>query len=284
MCRFILYKGPPLTLSSLVIEPAHSLITQSIASTESDEPLNGDGFGIGWYVPELSDRPAVFRSVTPAWNNINLLDLARVTRSHLIMAHVRAATRGLPVAELNCHPFTHGRYAFMHNGDVAGFARTRRRLLNSLSDEAFNAIRGSTDSEHLFALFLDELPNCTRPEGPERMGEALLRAVARAVTFAREAGVNEHSYINVAISDGRSAVALRYTTDKPENASSLYLHTGRRYVCADGVCSMIQPEHGQGAVIISSERLSDDPGWQAITPNHLVLVAESAEAQIRAAA
>src|SRR3954471_18211514 len=97
MCRFVLYQGVPLTIASLVTDPSHSIINQSVKSLESDEPLNGDGFGVAWYTPELSLRPAVFRSVSPAWSNMNLLDLGRVTRSSCILAHVRAATRGIPV-------------------------------------------------------------------------------------------------------------------------------------------------------------------------------------------
>src|ERR1044071_4844098 len=103
MCRFVLYHGTPITLASLVTEPGHSIIKQSIHASETEEPLNGDGFGVAWYVPELSQQPGVFRSVSPAWSNQNLLDLARVTRSRCVLAHVRAATSGLPVSETNCH-------------------------------------------------------------------------------------------------------------------------------------------------------------------------------------
>lgn len=92
MCRFVLYHGPPITLGSLVTEPENSLIHQSYQSRERAEPLNGDGFGLAWYAPELSAAPALFRSISPAWNNANLLSLARVVRSHCILAHVRAAT------------------------------------------------------------------------------------------------------------------------------------------------------------------------------------------------
>ena len=64
MCRFALYLGPPITLGSLVTEPAHSIIHQSFESRER-EPLNGDGFGVAWYVRELSPRPATFRAISP---------------------------------------------------------------------------------------------------------------------------------------------------------------------------------------------------------------------------
>ncbi len=278
MCRFVLYLGPPLMVSSLVTEPAHSLINQSIHSLERDEPLNGDGFGLAWYVPQVRGEPGLFRSVTPAWSNANLQSLADVTRSPCILAHVRAATQGLLVSEMNCHPFVRGRYSFMHNGDLGGFARIRRDVVNALSEETYDQIRGSTDSEHLFALVHDalELPAdaATAPgDGAcSQMSAAIVRGIDRALGFVRAAGVEEHSYLNVAMSDGTSAVACRYTTDVAENADSLYIHTGRRYVCEDGTCRMIEPEAGQGAVLVSSEPLSADPGWTSVPVNHIVSI------------
>jgi len=157
MCRFTMYLGPPIRLTALLVEPAHSLILQSFRASERAEPLNGDGFGLGWYAPQLSDEPALFRSISPAWNNENLKSLAGVVASPCILAHVRAASVGMPVTELNCHPFQHDRYLFMHNGSVGSFHEIRRRLLEGLTDDAFDVVRGSTDTVHLFALFVDQL-------------------------------------------------------------------------------------------------------------------------------
>lgn len=284
MCRFVLYEGPSIPIASLITEPSNSLINQSIASRESEEPLNGDGFGVAWYVPELSECPAVFRSLTPAWSNSNLLDLARVTKSSTILAHVRAATPGNPVTELNCHPFSHGRFAFMHNGDLGGFLKIRRALLNTLSDEAYHAIEGSTDSEHLFGLFLNRAMADHREHTASLLAEWLEGAILDAMMLCRKAGVTEHSYLNLAVSNGRQSVAARFTTDVPEHASSLYAHHGRKYECADGVCRMIEPEKGKGAILISSEPLSADPGWQKVPVNHLVMISEDREATVRAIA
>ena len=103
MCRFVLYHGPELTLELLTTLPKHSIVHQSYKSELRSEPLNGDGFGIAWYSPEHSPEPAVFRSITPAWSNQNLANVARVTSSKTILAHVRAASPGLPVIETNCH-------------------------------------------------------------------------------------------------------------------------------------------------------------------------------------
>jgi len=81
MCRFLVYAGlqRPILMADLVTNPPHSIILQSYASREREEsPLNGDGFGLGWYTlptadGELDREPCVFTSVTPAWNNMNLV-------------------------------------------------------------------------------------------------------------------------------------------------------------------------------------------------------------------
>ncbi len=275
MCRFTLYLGPPLTLSSLITEPTNSLIHQSFHSHEREEPLNGDGFGIAWYAPELTDEPAVFRSISPAWSNGNLIQLARVTRSGCILAHVRAATRGIVVTETNCHPFSHGRFAFMHNGDVGGFQRVRRRLLEALSDETFHAIRGTTDSEHLFALFLDRYHASTESHDAPRMAVALRATIRQIVELTRGGEGADESFLNIAVADGRCAVVSHYTTDPERRADSLYVSHGKRYSCDGGVCRMLDPAQDRGAVLVSSERLSEEPGWEPVPVNHLVVVHEN---------
>src|SRR3990167_5922199 len=71
MCRFIAYLGPRLPLDALVTRPRNSLIHKSFHSEEREEPLNGDGFGLAWWKPDISLEPALFRSLTPAWSNRN---------------------------------------------------------------------------------------------------------------------------------------------------------------------------------------------------------------------
>lgn len=272
MCRFVLYVGPPITLSSLITEPEHSIIRQSYESRERAEPLNGDGFGVAWYVPELSREAAQFRSITPAWSNQNLRHLARMTRSSCILAHVRAATPGMPVTETNTHPFVSGELAFMHNGSVAGFAKVKRRLLDQLGDQAYGMIQGTTDSEHVFALVLERL--LADPDAPpaERMARAVGGALRDVMMLCASAGVHEPSYLNLAVADGTCAVVSRYTSGPPRDAPTLYVHTGKTFVCEGGVCRMVPATEGGHAVLVASEPLGKDPGWSAVPANHLIVI------------
>ena len=279
MCRFTLYLGPAIRLSSLLLEPDHSLIRQSTHSRERDEPLNGDGFGVGWYAPELSGEPAVFRSITPAWNNRNLHNLARVVASDCILAHVRAATQSSGVNEANCHPFRYRQYLFMHNGDVGNFRQVRRRVLDGVCDEAFANVYGSTDSEHFFALCIDELLRLPPDEAPlERMAQALSNAIHRTVAIVRAHGEAEPSWLNCALSDGEHAVVSRYSDAHDDTPESLYYYHGTLYPSIDDASN----RHSMHPVIVSSERLSTDHGWEPIPPNHMVLVGRSRQPQLRA--
>jgi len=186
MCRFVLYMGPEISMSSLVTEPEHSLIVQSFNSQERPEPLNGDGFGVGWYSDRDPDA-AIFKSISPAWNNHNLFNLSRVIRSHCILAHVRAASPGLPVTRFNCHPFSRGHLSFMHNGSIHNFQGIKRRLCNSLSDAAYAWIQGSTDSEHLFALYTDIYAGIDGPDSADKMARALTQTLTRVSEMCRAA-------------------------------------------------------------------------------------------------
>jgi len=281
MCRFTLYLGPSIRLSTLLIEPAHSLIHQSFHAAERDEPLNGDGFGIGWYAPRLTQEPAVFHSISPAWNNRNLRSIARAVASPCILAHVRAATAGSDVHQANCHPFRHRRHLLMHNGSIGAYPRLRRRLLADLSDEAFNVVHGDTDSEHMFAIFVDELlkhgdPTSEAfdsPGGARRLAEHLAATLARVLAVVKADGDGAPSALNVAVSDGVHAAVSRFTSHPTALPDSLYtLHDHIYPTTSQEFAERRSEEHG-AAVVVSSERLTDHPGWRAVPPNHIVAFA-----------
>jgi ergothioneine biosynthesis protein EgtC len=280
MCRFVLYLGPPITLDLLTTRPAHSIIHQSFQSRIAEEPLNGDGFGIAWYVPEISPEPAQFRSIQPAWNNVNLLHLARVSRSPAILAHVRAASPGFGVSESNCHPFAAGRFAFMHNGTVAEFHRLKRTLRSELSDDAYLSIHGTTDSEHMFALFRDHVARRQESDEAERLAQALCATIADVQRWTRAIGATRPSRLNLAVCDGECAVISRFCTDTSEGAS-LYLRTGSRFIVRGEECLMVDEGRSRETVIVASEPITEEPGWMTVPRNHLVVIHADHRVELR---
>jgi len=280
MCRFILYLGHPLRLSQLITEPVHSLIQQSHHARERPDPLNGDGFGVAWFVPELSPRPALFKDVTPAWNNENLREVARVSQSQCILAHVRSASPQSAVHRLNCHPFAHENLAFMHNGFLAGFPRWRRQLLEELSDEAFQLILGSTDSEHAFALCWDRYRQSRVQDPLQRLRESVEGTIQELERLRCQAGVEEGSYFNFALSDGLHAVVTRCSTRGDESTASLHYATGREFQCTDGRLRLEPDDLDPDVVLVASEENGMNFCWRTVPPNHLLLARRPGQVEV----
>ena len=284
MCRFIAYSGAPLLMADLLYRPTNSLIMQSHHARERAEPLNGDGFGVGWYVHDIDPTPCVQRSVTPAWSNRNLQNLATKTRTSLLFAHVRAASPGMAVNEANVHPFAYDRFTWMHNGGVSGFHQIKRPLREGLKDEFYEMIQGTTDSEHAFALFLNNLNVPFGEATAADLRRALVETIARLNELTRAAGVAEPSYYNFAVTDGRSIVVSRYCSAQGIPGASLHYSRGLKFECLpDGLCDMhtVGAERDAAAVIVASEKLTDDRSdWMAVPDNHTITVLPSLSVKI----
>ncbi|ORE04963.1 N-terminal nucleophile aminohydrolase [Rhizopus microsporus var. microsporus] len=284
MCRFLLYKGKqPILLAHLITRPKHSIVNQSFDSRlriDQVRPLNGDGFGVGWYDSETSHHeqdevtPCIFTSVTPAWNNVNLVRLAEKIRSPLIFAHVRASTSG-SVSESNCHPWSYGRLMWMHNGGIAQFDKIKRKLQNSLSEELFLFVQGNTDSEWAFALFLSFLsnPKANSFEHQE-LKEAMLKTIAQLNSWAEESDVTEPSLLNFAVTDGESVVCVRYTNSKTDEAASLYFSSGTKFECyRPGHYRMVKADRREHIVVVASEPLTfEKADWLTIPTNNILVI------------
>lgn len=281
MCRFVGYLGQGVLLSELLVSPENSLIHQSYGARERREPLNGDGFGVGWYGPDPPADPALFKSITPAWNNQNLLDLSRHIRSACFFAHIRAASPGMAVSEGNCHPFRIGRFLWMHNGTIEGFKLIRRRLCESLPDDLYDSIRGTTDSEHAFGVFMNIIGQADERLSARDLGDALLGTIARLEDWVHRAGVNQPSIYNFAVTDGQSIATVRYVSAPLLEPISLYYSKPGEYCHRDGK-PMIRRTGNSSGMIVASERLTDErDDWVRVAPNHILTIDSHLSTEVR---
>ncbi len=260
MCRMVAYLGgPEVTLSSLVLEPEHSLLVQSYAPREMmSGVVNADGFGVGWYDPRVDAEPAVYRSNSPLWADRSFAGIATKILSASVFAAVRSATPGLPVEESGVPPFASGEFAFMHNGAIEGFRLTAMRpLRDALSDDAYAGLLGVTDSETIFAGLLDRL----------RAGHNLTGATEETVRHVTDVcgGLGIKATLNLGVTDGNAMAFTRYSTEGPGN--SLYFVQGAG-AFPDGV-------------VIASERLDGDEGWREVPDRHLLCVDRENGATLR---
>ena len=275
MCRFVAYMGENIFMADLLMRSNRSLIRQRFDARESKEPLNGDGFGVGWYSPEIDPVPCVFTSITPAWSNRNLHRLTEKISLGCMFAHIRAASAGSLVSEVNCHPFQFERYLWMHNGRIARFQDIKRRLRASLSDEIYNVIQGATASEHAFAVFLDQLPNCNVDHSASSLEIAMQQTISLLQSWLKEFGISGKSYLNVAVTGGKSVVASRYVKGQSHHPETLYPSLGKRFEALPDSYRMKRAEadHPISTAILASEPLTDSrEDLEPIPPGHVAQI------------
>lgn len=216
MCRLLGYLGPSISLKSLLLEPSHSLVVQSYAPKElAVATLNADGFGFGWYHATEALPPFTYRNILPIWNDPNLEPLCHYITTGCAVAYVRSATAGQGVDMSNCQPFQSESLLFTHNGFIKRFRETLYRPMREMmSDRAYTAINGTTDSEHIWGLFLTALTT-----SPDISLEAALKTtLERLMKLAAEYDVQVAA--NVLLSDGKKLVGARLASHRP--APSLY--------------------------------------------------------------
>ncbi|MFF0156185.1 class II glutamine amidotransferase [Streptomyces sp. NPDC005263] len=267
MCRWLAYSGTPILLDTILYRPAHSLIDQSLHSRLGVETTNGDGFGVGWYSPDV-DSPAVVRDTGPAWSNRNLREIADHVRSPLFFAHIRAST-GTAVQQTNSHPFRYGRWMWMHNGAIADFHRVRRDLALSVDPTLFADIEGSTDSELMFRLALTFGLEDDPPGAVARMAGLVERT-------GHEHGVEFPLQMTVAVTDGEGLWAFRYSSQG--ESRSLYSSTEVRALRALHPDLAFLREVSDETRLVVSEPLGDLPGaWKKVPESSCTLVRPGAD-------
>jgi glutamine amidotransferase len=280
MCRYVAYVGEPLQLSEILYKPANGLVHQASDAMESRTRINADGFGIGWYDAGATTGPAVFKDISPAWNNLNLRSLATSVSARCVLAHVRAAQRFDPISRSNCHPFQNGRLLWMHNGDIPGRARFHRRVVAMASDDLVARLAGNTDSELAFTLFLTLLGETGTSSGSaDELADAMTRTVQRVLGWYRGDGEDRPLAMNFCVTNGEALVALRYAHNSLE-IPTLHVCRGSRFVCEDGVCRM-RDGGADRCVILASEALSEDSHWTSIDNGTLVVVRDPGTVELR---
>lgn len=261
MCRWMAYRGGPIRAGVLVLESAHSIVAQSLNSPLGAEPVNGDGFGFGWYDEDPAVPPGRYRSVEPAWNDRNLREISAAVTSPLFLAHVRAATHP-PVQQTNCHPFVHDRWMLVHNGAIREWGSLRRDLILEVEPSLFPGIEGTTDSEVVLRLALG-LGLADDPPG------ALARAIGVVERVGREHGVQFPWQGTLGVSDGRTLWAVRYST---EGRSRTLFHSNDKATLRE-----LYPDNRRldlfpdDAVVVVSEPLTDLPGVFVEVPESTML-------------
>lgn len=238
---------------------------QNALQVQSDRDLRGVRNADGWGIAQWKDeRPRVSRNTDPAFADHQFTEIASSVSSDAVLAHVRAATVG-NVALQNTHPFTHGPWAFAHNGTIGSF----EHVATHLDIGYYGPPDGETDSELAFLWILNRMKeHGLDPEKPaddlEPIVDLVAEAVLELVRISLLAGAPESPKLNFLLSDGKHLVASRW-------GNTLYW-TFRRGIADCSVCGTShcpQADAGYRSVVIASEPITDED-WAEVAEGSVI--------------
>lgn len=229
------------------------------------------GWGVGFYQGGeilLKRRPLDDRA------EIKITDLTRDIRADVLLAQVRLATVG-PLRTENTHPFRYRSWLFANTGTVEAFATLRGRLAESLPQFLLRDVRGETDSElvfHLFLSFLHDAGQLDRPQVDALTAAAALRStIALVDRLCAEEGAPATS-LNVLLSSPEYVLALNRGP-----AMAYHVFQGQRdleRLFGDGGLGRMRiPDYASSRLTLIASDFEDDripEGWTAVRERAIV--------------
>jgi predicted glutamine amidotransferase len=294
MCRALAYLGQPVLLDHLLFQPDSALVRQSTMPRMLNM-LNLAGFGLRAWVRDSHDpdRPFSYASPSLPVFDGNLKNLAEKIEPTCVLAHVRgvAYSPSVDISLQNVHPFQFPgvRLALAHNGDLARFAEMKPHLLGHLKPGIARMIRGTTDSEWIYALLVSQLNDPSGPCTAEEMVAAMDRTLAILREVRAGLGIASSSSVNLFLTTGDQLAAVRYCfdfgcypTEDPARVHeanlsflSLWYTSGREYGSHDGEWKMIGGSDSADSIIIASEPLTKNTSTWLEVPEYSMIYADT---------
>ena len=278
MCRSFAYLGPSTTISQLIFAGDSHFVGQTTkARLIGMHNLAGAGFAAWEKDAPDADLPLLYHTTTPASLDRNLAQLAGKLRADSLIALLRGVAES-PRAGIhldNAHPFSLPQVpaVMVHNGEMAEFSRMRYDLLPYIKPELAETIRGSTDSEWIYLLWLSQLPDRYAIPSQEAMVAAVLRTVQILHEVRRRRAIHTSSPFNIVAGHGQGFVATRFTFDAGQFPHGVPAGLdGEMLTSLSLFYTLAQP--GPGLVVASEPTRSDHSGWYTVPQNHLISVTQ----------
>lgn len=293
MCRALLYLGQPVLLDNLLFQPDSALVRQGYMPKMLDM-LNLAGFGLRAWDPasHAPDKPFFYGSPSLPVFDRNLKNLAEKVRAGCVLAHVRgvAYSTAVEISLQNVHPFQFEglQWALAHNGDLAGISEMKSHLAPHVKPEFLPRIRGTTDSEWIYALFVSQLGDPRENSSEDEIFSSLEKTLAIIRDARKKIGMALSSSVNLFIANGSQLAAVRYCldfgcyrTDDPSRVHeanlsflSLWYTLGRDYGLHGEEWRMTGGAEGADSIIVASEPLTRDTSSWVELPEYGALFAE----------
>ncbi|WP_419419854.1 class II glutamine amidotransferase [Legionella sp. D16C41] len=255
MCRVLIYLGKQeVVLYDLLYAPDNSLAHQSYAPKLMQHIQNLAGLGFcAWSSSSLeSMMPYYYKTTALPFFDKNLYRLSKKIWANCFLAHVRGVEYSTNeiISEQNIHPFKFEttQIAFAHNGSLANMAEMKYALSQEMKPSVFAQIKGTTDSEWLYALFLSQLPDYTQEVSVNEACDAVIKTLAIVRRIRAKLGIKIASPVNLFLTNGNYLIVTRFVYDFGHNENnvqrafleyhSLWATFGESYGSSGGIYKM----------------------------------------------
>ncbi|WP_407671058.1 class II glutamine amidotransferase domain-containing protein [Nocardia stercoris] len=305
--------GLPEPVGELLTRGDHSLFNQSWEPRDMRRggTVNADGFGVAWWIrgQVAADVDAVesrtlgaqhhapaedghgsvplvasrYRNVSPIWSDPAVTEVLPQLWSTAVLAAVRSATAGMPVERSACAPFTHGRWAFSHNGTVPGWTTVLPAVAAEFGSPPLVEAESHTDSAALWVIVRGLLDSLPPPADTDLSGAVVSPSPTGVATptpsWAAPDGVEQRQEApaSAAPQSGETATPATVLRDvvravlahAPDARLNFLLSDGNT-IWATAWYHSLSVLVDEEFVVVSSEPYDDDPRWQPIRDRCLV--------------
>lgn len=167
---------------------------------------SGVGWGLGFY---QSGEVLIRRRPLDERDEVDVAQIGADVRADVVVGHVRQATVGGLRTE-NTHPFRYRQWLYAQTGTVAGGDDLRERLMGSVPEFLRAGIRGDSDAEIIFQVFLSFLHDAGKLDDmivdAPIVREAIRRTLLLVDSVSAEGGSGP-AELNLIVSNGDVVVA-----------------------------------------------------------------------------
>jgi predicted glutamine amidotransferase len=117
-----------------------------------DVDTHTDGFGIAWKAKNTDDW-SIYKNPWVYTEDQNINKVISTIPNNIVIAHIRNKTYGDASLE-NTHPFHYKGHIFAQNGKIDEYEKHAKLLKSYICPHLLDEIRGETDTECLFFMFL----------------------------------------------------------------------------------------------------------------------------------
>lgn len=237
-----------------------------------------DGWGLAFF---QGGEVLLQRHPKPA-SQVDFYGAVRDLRTDYVVGHVRDPGGAKAKLE-NTQPYRFRHWVFAHSGAIDRFDAIHAGVLEAIPDFLRRNIRGQTDSEHVFHLFLAFLHDDGKLDDPNLTvhdAQAALRATSTMVDKLLGAAGGRTNGFNLIVTNGRIMLAAR---------RGLPMWWRRQNGVAD--CPLcrepgrerhrVMHEHLRSVLVVSEpKKLGPSPGWEEVPDGSIVSITRDLEGSV----